>query len=325
MAKYCPECGKKLPDDAAFCDSCGTDVRTSETAKPASSTPAEEIKERIRKRTESAPAAENRAAKPVMKGSTGKLVIGAVVIVLLLFIVMNMRNKSDTKDNESTLYVPEMTAGTESSSSQTADSAPVKTSESITGQSAENAQDNTGTSSPLAGDHPLNAENIQENTQDTSQGDVSQGLASPSGDPTFEEFGYDELFYKTGLPMDRIDLPPGMADGEWKYLVVFNSNIPEQRIDEIGLAEIGIGDGTCTMVWHPQHMKYPDGTVIEESDETVGYTIFTGRWDDDGMVLQGNNLTVTTSAIYTYEGKDYLLAAVLSEAGMICDLMMVRP
>ena len=61
MAIYCPNCGKKLPDDAGFCDNCGT-----------------KIPERK---------AQN---KPVPKEETGKKKSSGLMTFLKWFVILNV-------------------------------------------------------------------------------------------------------------------------------------------------------------------------------------------------------------------------------------------
>ncbi len=298
MAKYCSKCGKELPDEALFCDSCGTKVGSTQ----------DDSESRKRKDSRGSRKTDtpkkNRKPEKSSGGFFGKLIITALVVVLSVYIGMTVWS----------MFSP----ARPSASSQDSSASDVKPTAAAvqTPAALPSSEQSQGTAVP----------SVQTDvTASSSPEDVSQGLLKPDGDPSFDEFGYDELFHVTGLPMDRFDEYTYAADGEWKYFIAFNSNIDSERIDEIGLAEIGLGEDTCTMVWHPKQIKYTDGTVFAEDDETVGYTVFTGRWDENGMVFQGNGLTVTSSAFYSYEGKQYLLAAVLSEDGMICDLMLMRP
>ena len=57
MSKYCPECGRQLPDEAKFCDACGTKVRMLE--------PRESIPPRIQTFAAMKEAAEEAIARNV--------------------------------------------------------------------------------------------------------------------------------------------------------------------------------------------------------------------------------------------------------------------
>lgn len=305
MSKYCPNCGRELPDGAAFCDSCGSKIAASRKARQSSSNSA--------KRSEGQKSSGKSSGS--FFGTLIKWIVGLGLIGTAMTVAYGMFfDDTDEPDYSQNTYVHESNNNSSSYTDREEESSSVQ------------SYENSLTSIVLDEEEETSAQTQDEVSPVISQEDVSQGLLEPDGDPSFEEFGYDELFNVTGLPADRFTETPTASSGEWKYFIAFNSNIPNERTDEVGIAEIELGEESwCTMVWHPQHLKYPDGYVIEENDETVGYGVFVGRFDDKDMVFQGNDLTVTVSEIYSYNGKQYLVASVLSESGMICDLMLMRP
>lgn len=157
--------------------------------------------------------------------------------------------------------------------------------------------------------------------------DIPQEKSGPEEDPRFDEFlFYENDVYNNGIPKTAVPQPAGFISGGWKYCLTFNRTIPgEERIDEIGLAEVSFDGDQAKLILHPRMIRY--GSHVEpEDDASVGYVPFTGTWEEDKVEVAANGTAVTIGTFYSYEGKDYALGSIIvKETGLFGDVLLVRP
>ena len=273
MSKYCPNCGRELPDEAMFCDNCGTRI-------PSGNTDNRFVK-----------SSHSKKKKKNAGSFLGKLMITAIVIFALLFVGMILWNKL--------YYHPGM----------------------LPDPTAEPAAAYTPATTVAA---QIEESKAEEQTPEQVD-DIPQGIPSPDGDPTFEEFTFYDTILETGVPEDAFMMSAGMTGGQWKYCLIFNY-YPEQgeRFDEVGLAELTLTGDSAVLKLHPQLERYSD-EVYRVDEAEIGYADFTGTWDDDQISLQGNNSTVTFWPYYETDGKQYVLGAIVNNEGNLGHLILVRP
>ncbi len=157
--------------------------------------------------------------------------------------------------------------------------------------------------------------------------DVPQEIPTPDGDPWFDDFlFYENDVYENGIPTTAMLMPAGSVSGEWKYCLTFNRTFPgEERIDEIGLAGVSFDGNRAEMILHPQYIRF--GSHVEpENEASVGYTPFTGTWEDERIEVSANGTVITLGTFYSFEGKDYSLGfIIIKETGLFGDVLLLRP
>ena len=295
MAIYCPNCGKKLPDDAGFCDNCGT-----------------KIPERK---------AQN---KPVPKEETGKKKSSGLMTCLKWFVILNVVGGIGIAligVLESVFHrtppVSPPVQQTANTNAGTGKPGPVKTAGTQTQTAGTPAPVQTETQTPAP---------VQTETQTPETEDIPQGL----GDITnvwFDDFlFYENDVYDNGIPKGAVLREAGYISGEWKYCITFNRTIAgEERIDEIGTAEVAFSEQGAQLILHPQYIRF-GSDVSPENEAEVGYEPFVGTWDPEYIDVSDGNTAIGLGPYYTYEGRDYVLGnIVVRDNGMFGDVLLVRP
>ena len=274
MAKYCPNCGNRLPDDAVFCDNCGTGVGSVQVNAGVP------VQQNIQGNYNVAPSSPKKRS-----GGKG---IGLLVLLLLIGaagfgVYRYMQNTTDLP-----VSIPSLFPGSES------------------GNTPDDPEQETGP---------------EEDPQ------ISQGMLSLAGDPTFDDFlFYENDVYANGIPDGAVLLSAGSISGEWKYCLTFNRNSElEERIDEIGIAEVSFTSDSASLILHPQMIRY--GTFVSPEDEDeVGYPVFSGTWDDEYIDLMGGEISIGLGPYYSYEGKEYVIGNIVVRSnGLFGDVLLVRP
>ena len=152
-------------------------------------------------------------------------------------------------------------------------------------------------------------------------------MLSLADDPTFDDFlFYENDVYANGIPDGAVLLSAGSISGEWKYCLTFNRNSElEERIDEIGIAEVSFTSDSASLILHPQMIRY--GTFVSPEDEDeVGYPVFSGTWDDEYIDLMGGEISIGLGPYYSYEGKEYVIGNIVVRSnGLFGDVLLVRP
>ena len=277
MSKYCTNCGKELPDNANFCDNCGTRFNTSAYQEPV----------------------------PKKKSSFGNKILIFLLIAAFLFVagfgllVFLERIYHRIPPEPVPSHVEETVE--------------TKEPEDI----------------PVVIQDDLKEEPVDtpEETPVTNETDVSQGMLMPDGNPRFDEFlFYENDVYYNGIPEGAFIQSAGSIYGQWKYCFTFNRTFEdEERIDEIGLADVSFDGDTATLVLHPQQIRY-GSDVSAENEEEVGYPLLSGSWDNESVDLEADGIAVSFSNFYAYQDKEYVLGNIIvKETGMFGDVLLVRP
>ena len=311
MAIFCTNCGKQLPDDALFCDNCGAVV-----ARPANNSNYQPVQQPVYQQPVYQQPVQNQVQRaqtiqpyqndpmPARKkqgsflGKVVKFLVALVVVFALVFGAMVFLEKVYHRTPPATDTQSNIQPGSSGSSS-----------------SNEPAQSST----------PSDSSSSQ--SDQTPVNDVPQGILTPDGDAWFDDFlFYENDVYDNGIPDGAALQSAGYISGQWKYCMTFNRTTPgEERIDEVGLAEVSFTEDTATLILHPQYIRY-GSHVDPETDEEVGYEPFTGTWDNEYIDLTGNGSSVGLGPYYSYNGKDYVLGnIVVKQSGMFGDLLLVRP
>ena len=277
MSKYCTNCGKKLPDNANFCDNCGTRFNTSAYQEPI----------------------------PKKKSSFGSKLLIFLLIAAFLFVagfgLLVFLERIYHR------IPPEPI--------------PSHVEEAVETEEPEDI--------PVVIEDDLKAEPVDtpEETPVTNETDVSQGMLMPDGNPRFDEFlFYENDVYYNGIPEGAFIQSAGSIYGQWKYCFTFNRTFEdEERIDEIGLADVSFDGDTATLILHPQQIRY-GSDVSAENEEEVGYPLFTGSWDNESVDLEAEGIAVSFSNFYAYQDKEYVLGNIIvKDTGMFGDVLLVRP
>ena len=277
MSKYCTNCGKKLPDNANFCDNCGTRFNTSAFQEPS-----------LKK-----------------KSSFGNKLLIILLIAAFLFVagfgLLIFLERIYHR------IPPEPV--------------PSHVEEAVETEEPEDI--------PVVIEDDLKEEPVDtpEETPVTNETDVSQGMLMPDGNPRFDEFlFYENDVYYNGIPEGAFIQSAGSIYGQWKYCFTFNRTFEdEERIDEIGLADVSFDGDTATLILHPQQIRY--GTdVSPESEEEVGYPLFTGSWDNESVDLEADGIAVSLGVFYGYQDKEYVLGNIIvKDSSMFGDVLLIRP
>ena len=277
MAKYCPNCGNRLPDEAVFCDNCGTRV---DLRRPDAGVP---VQQSIQGNYRAVPDAPKKKAGG--KG-VGLLILLFLIVAAGFGVYKYLQGSIGLPDLP--VSIPSLFPGSES------------------GNTADDPEQETGP---------------EEDPQ------ISQGMLSPAGDPTFDDFlFYENDVYANGIPDDAVLLTAGSISGEWKYCLTFNRNSElEERIDEIGIAEVSFTSDSASLILHPQMIRY--GTFVSPEDEDeVGSPVFSGTWDDEYIDLMGGEISIGLGPYYSYEGKEYVIGNIVVRSnGLFGDVLLVRP
>lgn len=285
MAVYCPNCGKQLPDYAEFCDNCGKKI------------PVNKAQER-----------------PVLSKETEKKKSSGLLAFLKWFVILNVVGGIGIALIGILESVFHRTPPAELPSQQTADTNtgtgkpdPVKTAETQT-QSG-------GTPVP-----------VQTETQTSVPEDIPQGLSDITN-VWFDDFlFYENDVYDNGIPENAVLREAGYTSGEWKYCITFNRTLAgEERIDEIGTAELAFSEHGAQLILHPQYIRF--GSDVSSEDEAeAGYEPFAGSWNPEYIDLSDGNISIGLGHYYSFEGRDYVLGnIVVGETGMFGDVLLVRP
>lgn len=322
MSFYCPNCGAQLPDDSLFCENCGKDLRPfivgaapQQQTAPVYQTPVQQAP------VYQAPVQQNPvyqvptiAAQPQKKKTSfGKKVvrffIASIVFCAVIFGIMVFLEEVYHRKAPDT--VPQQTETVKPYGQ--GDSSQPETSESQQKPAEEPQQSDTDTPAETPVQEPA--------------ADVPQGLLSPDGDPWFDEFlFYENDVYDNGIPEGAVLLSAGQVTGQWKYCLTFNRTIEgEERIDEIGLAELSLNGDTATLILHPMYIRY--GSHVDPEDEAdVGYPVFTGTWDNAYIDVSGEGIAIGLGPYYYHDGKDHVLGnIVVTKTGLFGDVLLVRP
>ncbi len=287
MAVYCPNCGKQLPDYAQFCDNCGTKIPSFSSLQHSS--------------PDNAPGKK----KPSVLGKALKwfLILGAACGLILPAI-----------------------GGLESIFRRTPPADPPV---------RQPAADNTA---PVSGEPaavmPAGNQTHTENTpapeavdvQTPEVQDIPQGLNDLSS-VWFDDFlFYEDDVYDNGIPAGAVLREAGYIGGEWKYCMTFNRTIAgEERIDEIGTAEVSFSEHGARLVLHPRYIRY-GSEVYPETEEEAGYEPFSGTWDPEYIDVSAGGIAIGLGPYYSFEGRDYVLGnIVVRQSGMFGDVLLVRP
>ena len=171
------------------------------------------------------------------------------------------------------------------------------------------------------------ADDPEQETGPEEDPQISQGMLSLAGDPTFDDFlFYENDVYANGIPDGAVLLSAGSISGEWKYCLTFNRDSElEERIDEIGIAEVSFTSDSASLILHPQMIRY--GTFVSPEDEDeVGYPVFSGTWDDEYIDLTGGEISIGLGPYYSYEGKECVIGNIVVRSnGLFGDVLLVRP
>lgn len=94
---YCPQCGKEVRDDAAFCQYCGTELK----AEKAEAKPEERLEEQREERRE-----KRKTSRTISTGKGCLIIIGAAILIIILVSVFS---RQPTKTGTTTAQRPRAT------------------------------------------------------------------------------------------------------------------------------------------------------------------------------------------------------------------------
>ena len=294
MSKYCPNCGKQLPDEALFCDNCG--IRMPDMNMPSTKT--------------NGPSLTRKTERAVKKkgsffGGLIKLVLTAAILFGLFMGGMWLWNKWH--------YNPALDGDVYPGNSEPGEVLLIPDDDK-----SEQKTDDT----PSIPDTPSSANTDPVIGNDSFDFDDVSKLNYEY----FDEF-YGQLMYE-GLPEDRVPEPLKQANGVWKYNIkIRNDSSSGSLFDEIGYAEMsvnGSSDPPITIILHPRYAS--DGIEIwPETDGEVGYEPYSGGFDEnENIKLIGNNCVLQPEYFYAYEGREYLYGKLWMSEESFGDFMMIR-
>ena len=285
MAIYCPNCGKQLPDYVEFCDNCGKKI------------PVNKAQER-----------------PVLSQETERKKSSGLLAFLKWFLILSVIGGIGFALIGALEPIFHRTPPASPSAQKTADT--------NSGSGKPNTVKPAENQTQTAGTPAL----VQTETQTPEYDDISQGLSDISN-VWFDDFlFYENDVYDNGIPAGAVMREAGYISGEWKYCITFNRTIAgEERIDEIGTAEVSFSEQGSQLILHPQYIRY-GSDVSPENEADVGYEPFAGTWDPEYIDLSDGNIAIGLGPYYSHEGRDYVLGnIVVRETGMFGDVLLVRP
>ncbi|MBR2806036.1 MAG: zinc-ribbon domain-containing protein [Oscillospiraceae bacterium] len=308
MAIYCPNCGRQLPDNAVYCDGCGLRLDTVRQNTPAGPIPAQQGN------YANAYVPQKKPRGGFFRALLALVIIGAIGAGVYYFFFAK-KPISDLPVN--------LPALTSSGGSQTQQSTEVPVQEPASVPEQASVPESTPPAQEPATEPPQSVAS----TPASVPQDVPQGILTPSGNPTFDEFlFYENDVYNNGIPDSAALMSAGQINGQWKYCLIFNRTIEgEERIDEIGLSEVSFSGDTATLILHPQMIRY-GSFVSPETDEEVGYPVFTGTWDNEYIDVSGGDIAIGIGPYWAYNGKEYSLGnLIVKSSGMFGELILIRP
>lgn len=304
MAIYCTNCGNQLPDDALFCDNCGARIERPAPANNYVQQYQQPVQSQVQRVQTVQPYQNDPRPAKKKKGSfLGKVVKFFVILSVIFGLLFGAMVFLEKVYHRTPALDPQ--SGTQPAPSGSSSSG------GSTPSDSSSAPDDT---SPAP-------------SQQTPADDVPQGILSPDGDAWFDDFlFYENDVYDNGIPDGAALQSAGYISGQWKYCMTFNRTVAgEERIDEVGLAEVSFTEDTATLILHPQYIRY-GSHVDPETDEEVGYEPFTGTWDNEYIDVSSNDIYIGLGPYYSYNGKDYVLGnIVVKQSGLFGDLLLVRP
>ena len=301
MSKYCPKCGRELPDNAEFCDNCGYQL-------------------------------------PKQKSGAGSILVKAIAVLAVLGIIFFGGIMLWTRLHYNPALDGDVYPGPSASVSATAESSavmPAVTPAPTPAPTQTPTQTPTPTPTPTpaaipvpsAGDAETASPAPAANTpaaaapapQESSQSDYN------TANLHFEDFDFYQDYVYEGFPDGAERIALKNANGDWKYNIAIANGTDGNSFSEIGFAECyvnGSDNPPVKMTLHPRFAN--DGyETWTETDEEVGYEPFAGGLDEnDELKLTGNNCVLVLNDYYFCEGREYMIGTLwMSEESMGSFLM----
>lgn len=313
---YCPECGKKIPDEAVFCPECGAKItRVGARAK----------------KTER-PVREERGSSSG-GGGLAKIVIAALALAVVYLLGKPFLDDmiGSGKDDEEVISVIPQSGGTGQN----------KPSGSSGGNSTDNWILNGNSPSPASARPEVTpappAKTEAPVTQQTpapaapGQGTTGQGTWEEDQMPQsleyltavlFDDFIYPERLRERGLPDSREVMALHEARGAWKYELIFE----ESGFKEIGACTIEFGQYAVLFDLYPTQYMF-GSELYHTSREEMGYTTYSGVMEDDIFSLQtaDKGSTAVLGSFSRIEGTEFGFGSIVGYNGDIVDVLLTRP
>lgn len=269
--KYCQSCGKQLPDEAAFCDECGTRVGQFKNARPES-------------RTSSA--TERRSAKK--RGSFfgflfKLLILGGIIAGGYYWVNENYPELFHKKPNINIPSVPSLISNNDDNNSSS---------------SSNNSNSDIFGIIPDSDPSPSNNQTQGSQTQN-NQTDFNV---------SFADFNFYEDVRYDGVPEGAVYLEGGYANGDWKYELLIQYDTADGYFyDEIGKAFVDVEGESMKIELYPEYAD--NGSEILELHGEKKYQPFTGGYNasEGNVKLVGNETVIYIKQYYGYEGREYMI------------------
>lgn len=140
-------------------------------------------------------------------------------------------------------------------------------------------------------------------------------------------FDYVEELLNTDIPEDAYYPPVKDALGEWMFALICKKETAGFDMNELGYTDIAFGKGNSTLIidLHPYLMEY-QGEIIEETDESAGYTSFEGGKSSDGGIWleDSDSLAIHLLEYFDYQGQEYIIARMWINDTNFGDMLFFR-
>lgn len=333
MSKFCPNCGRSLPDDAVFCDGCGASLTGRQSPQQNNyqqqstyQQPSGYPQQNSYQQPNSYPqqnnygqsnnypqqgnkeqAEEKKSRLPLLVGICAVALLAAGGLLMLRNIGKTDGGGGEMSDGPVAYKVVEKPAE-EEEKEQTAE---------VSGKETENTEE--AERIELTGEENTTGEKPEESQEETT-GAVQVGSMDATKEPVFDDFRW-LIDYVPPTDAERIRDAARIA-GTWKCYSYYFDVYEAVALDELSLVTIS-GNNDSITVSEQQLGLYNNGNL--ELDEH-GYAPlqYTGTFED-GKIYTAGDGNFAIDDFSEIDGKQYAVGSQIMPSGEEFTIYMVRP